>query len=32
MKVHYITTWSTQKNYGGEINEAIERLNSPFKQ
>lgn len=27
MKVHYITTWSSQKNYGGAINEAIERLN-----
>lgn len=25
--VHYITTWSSQKNYGGAINEAIERLN-----
>lgn len=25
--VHYITSWSSQKNYGGAINEAIERLN-----
>lgn len=25
--IHYITSWSATKNYGGAINEAIERLN-----